>query len=437
MLQIIENDSEGVLDVKVLWLVNIPTQEASELMNDTPSPFGGWFNSTSKLVAESDDIELSIAFPKPKLNNVRTFSGQRIRYFAFPAPQRPSGKERKDNVSLARILEEANPDLVHIFGTEFPQSNTMARLCKEKLVRCVIQIQGLVSVIAKHYSAGLSERVQRRSTFRNIVLRDNIKQQQKLFASRGKLEIEALRSVKHIIGHTTWDKACSEQINPEAIYYHCNETLRGEFYNHQWSLDNCEKHSIFVSQAQYPVKGLHHVLEALGIVLKRFPDARLYVAGKDRTRNRSLRERLEMSYYGKYLVKKIREYGLADNVRFTGILDEKQMCQQYLKANVFVSASSIENESNSLSEAKILGVPCVASYVGGVTDRLTDKQDGFFYQFDAPYMLAHYICEVFGDDRLAARFSANARRHALEIHDRYRNLSRLLEIYSEIYMCKS
>lgn len=423
--------------MKILWLVNIPTEEASKLMNDTPSPFGGWFNSTSKLVAESSDIELSIAFPKPKINGVLTLNGQRIKYFAFPAPRRPSGKERKDIGSLARILEEANPDIVHIFGTELPHSNAMARLCKEKRVRCVIQIQGLVSVIAKHYSSGLSERVQRRSTFRNIILRDNIKRQQKLFASRGELEIEAIGSVKHIIGRTTWDKACSKQINPEATYYHCNETLRAEFYNHQWSIDNCERHSIFVSQASYPVKGLHQVLEAMPIVLKKFPDTKLYVAGKDKTKAASFRDRLEMPYYGKYLRKLIMKYGLENNVLFTGILDEKKMCQRYLEANVFVSASSIENESNSLSEAKILGVPCVASYVGGVTDRLIDNQDGFFYQFDAPYMLAHYICEIFSDNSLAAKFSENARKHALETHDRDKNLARLLEIYSEIYTCQS
>jgi len=423
--------------MKILWLVNIPTQEASELMNDTPSPFGGWFNSTSKLVAESYDIELSIAFPKPKLNNVRTFNGQLIKYFAFPAAQRPSGKERKDIGKLARILEKANPDLVHIFGTEFPHSNAMARLCKEKLVRCVIQIQGLVSVIAKHYSAGLSEIVQRRSTFRNIVLRDNIKQQQKLFASRGKLEVEALRSVKHIIGRTTWDKACSEQINPEATYYHCNETLREEFYNHQWSIDNCERHSVFVSQASYPVKGLHQVLEAMPIILKKSPDTKLYVAGKDKTKATSFRERLEMPYYGKYLRKVILKYGLENNVQFTGILDEKKMCQRYLQSHIFVCPSSIENSPNSLGEAMILGVPSIASYVGGIPDLLVHNQEGYLYQFDAPYMLAHYICEIFSNDRLAIEFSENARKHALEIHDRNRNLSRLLEIYSEIYTCKS
>lgn len=423
--------------MKILWLVNIPTEEASELMNDTPSPFGGWFKSISKFVADSNGIELSIAFPKAKLNDILILNGQQIRYFVFPAPRRPSGKERKDIGSLARILEEANPDIVHIFGTELPHSSAMARLCNEKGLSCIIQIQGLVSVIAKHYSAGLSERVQKRSTFRNFVLRDNIKQQQKLFAALGKLEVEALRSVKHIIGRTTWDKACSKQINPEATYYHCNETLRGEFYNHQWSIDNCERHSIFASQASYPVKGLHQVLEAMPVVLEKFPDTKLYVAGKDKTKATSFRDRLEMPYYGKYLRKLIMKYGLENNVLFTGILDEKKMCQRYLKANVFVSASSVENESNSLSEAKILGVPCVASYVGGVTDRLIDKQDGFFYQFDAPYMLAHYICEIFSDDSLAVKFSENARKHALETHDRDRNLARLLEIYSEIYTRKS
>jgi len=423
--------------MKILWLVNIPTQEASELMNDTPSPFGGWFNSTSKLVAESDDIELSIAFPKPKLNNVLTLNGQRIKYFAFPAPQRPSGKERKDNGSLARILEEAKPDLVHIFGTELPHSNAMARLCNEKRVKCIIQIQGLVSVIANHYSAGLSERVQKRSTFRNIILRDNIRQQQRLFASRGKLEIEAIGSVKHIIGRTTFDKACSTQINPEASYYHCNETLREEFYNHLWSIDSCERHSIFVSQASYPIKGLHQVLEAMPIILKKFPDTKLYVAGKDKTKATSFRDRLEMPYYGKYLRKIILKYGLENNVQFTGILDEKKMCQRYLQSHIFVCPSSIENSPNSLGEAMIFGVPSIASYVGGIPDLLVHNQEGYLYQFDAPYMLAHYVCEIFSNDRLAIEFSENARKHALETHDRDKNLSRLLEIYSEIYTCKS
>ena len=42
----------------------------------------------------------------------------------------------------------------------------------------------------------------------------------------------------------------------------------------------------------------------------------------------------------------------------------------------------------------------MASYVGGVTDKIEHGKDGFFYQHDAPYMLAHYVCEIFSSDDL-------------------------------------
>ena len=80
----------------------------------------------------------------------------------------------------------------------------------------------------------------------------------------------------------------------------------------------------------------------------------------------------------------------------------------------------------------MLGVPSVASYVGGIPDMLKDKEEGFLYQHDAPYMLTHYICEVFKSEELALKFSNNAREHALKTHDKDENTRRLIEIYNEI-----
>ena len=50
--------------MKVLWVTNIPLPEASELMKEKVNPFGGWLVNTSYYLAERNDIELSIAFPK-------------------------------------------------------------------------------------------------------------------------------------------------------------------------------------------------------------------------------------------------------------------------------------------------------------------------------------------------------------------------------------
>lgn len=406
--------------------------EVSELMNQSPSPFGGWLINTSKALSLQEHIELSIAFPKVHFKKVKQLRGSKINYFVFPPIKMNDEELVHNNIDLKNILKEVQPDLVHIFGTEFAHSLAMINVCRGLGIETVINIQGLVSIIAKHYTANLPVKIQHRFTFRDFIKQNNIRQQQKEFERRGLIEIEAIQKTNHIIGRTTWDQACSSQINPHATYHFCNETLREEFYKHKWRLEKCERYSIFMSQAAYPIKGLHYMLEALPLVIRKYPETKLYIAGPDITASSSIKERLKKTSYSKYIAELIKKYNLKDNVFFTGLLNEKQMCERYLKSNVFVCPSSIENSPNSLGEAMILGVPCVASDVGGVSDLIVNKVEGFVYQADAPYMLAYYIGEVFGNDELALYFSGNARNRALKTHDYVTNTNCLIEIYETI-----
>lgn len=418
--------------MKILWLVNIPLPEVCKLMGEQPSPFGGWLINASKYLAAQDNITLSIAFPKLKSKDVTELNGEKIDYFTFPHLDSNNHKLINDNSYLKKIVKKVQPNIVHIFGTEFPHSLAMVNVCRELGIETVINIQGLVSIIAKHYTSNLPLNIQKRFSFRDFIKQNNILQQKKVFEQRGLIEVEAIQKTNHIIGRTTWDKACTSQINPNAIYHFCNETLREAFYKNKWSLENCERNSIFISQAAYPIKGLHYMLEALPLIIQQFPDTKLYIAGPDITASKNLKDKFKKTSYAKYITMLINKYHLTNHVFFTGLLDEKKMCEKFLKTHVFVSPSTIENESNSLSEAKILGVPCVTSYVGGVIDRVENKYDGFLYQADAPYMLAHYVCELFGNDVLANTFSKNTRKKGLRTHDQNNNVTMLLEIYHEI-----
>jgi len=418
--------------MNIIWVTNIALPEASLLMNEKPTPFGGWFVSTAARLADEDSIELSIAFPKNGLRTVQILKGEKINYYAFPLLKEKDIRSNKKNLYLEKILDKAKSGIVHIFGTEYAHTLAMVDVCQKKNINTIISIQGLVSIIARHYMAGLPAKIQNRFTVRDFIRQDNLKQQQSKFIKCGIFEIEALQKIKHIIGRTTWDQACTYQINPVSKYYFCNETLRDEFYKHTWDIEKCEKHSIFVSQGSYPIKGLHFMLEAMPLILKRFPDTKLYVGGQEIIKFDTLKEKLKISSYGKYIKELIRRYNLGKSVVFTGILDEQQMCERYLKSHVFVCPSSIENSPNSLGEAMILGVPCVASGVGGVIDLLTHKEEGFVYQTDAPYLLTHYVCEIFSSDDLALEFSKKARKHAMKTYDVQTNLNTLLSIYEQI-----
>ncbi len=98
----------------------------------------------------------------------------------------------------------------------------------------------------------------------------------------------------HILGRTRFDKDYINSINKECKYYHVNETLRKSFYNEVWKLEECNRHEIFLSQGNYPLKGAHTAIEAVGILKDRYPDIKLYIAGDKITGFESIKEKLKI-----------------------------------------------------------------------------------------------------------------------------------------------
>ena len=164
---------------------------------------------------------------------------------------------------------------------------------------------------------------------------------------------------------------------------------------------------------------------ALAILKKVYPDVKLYVGGLDMV-NRGWK----ISSYGKYIKELTDKYDLSDNIQFTGMLNEEKMCEQYLRANVFVSASSVENSCNSLCEAMILGVPSVSSDVGGVKSLYKHEEDGYIYPYDEPYMLAYYIKQIF--ENKSTEMTERARKKACQTHNQDNNLKVLTDIYEKM-----
>lgn len=282
-----------------------------------------------------------------------------------------------------------------------------------------------------HYTDGLPVNIIKRKTIRDFLRNDSIHNTQIKFYQRSLIENRVLQDLKYVIGRTEFDYAITSLINPNIRYYHCDEILREAFYNQKWDISNCRKRSIFVSQSNYPIKGFHIMLKALRCIIKRFPDAVLYTTGDD-PRNTNIRSIIKQNSYQRYVVSLIKKYGLSSNVVFLGTLSETEMCDQYLKSNVFVLSSTIENSPNSLGEAMMLGVPSISSDVGGVKDFITHNNDGFIYQCEAYYMLAYYIMKIFEDDNLANKFSVNAMEKAHKMYDREKIKCDVLNIYNDI-----
>lgn len=414
--------------MKVLWITNILFPEAEQLLTGSGElkTSGGWMLGSANALLQNMKIKLTVASVSAKVNKLTKLEGHKILYYILPM-----GKGNQDfNMDYCKywvqVKDMVKPDVVHIHGTEFSHGLAYMKACGCNNV--VISIQGLTSACFHYYHYGITKK----EIYLNITLRDivrgSILKDQKKFKQRAAYEIEMIKNAKHIIGRTSWDKSRIWAINPNAEYHFCNEILRLDFYDgSKWIYEKCDKHSIFISQAGYPIKGLHQVLKAMPFILRLFPDTQIRVAGEDITKSSNLSEKFRISGYGKLIKKMIEEKKLDGKVTFTGYLNGEQMKQEYLRANVFICPSTIENSPNSLCEAQILGTPCIASYVGGVMDMMKGNEDNL-YRFEEVEMLAKKVCRVFINERN----QIDIRDIAVQRHDPVKNSEQLYSIYKSI-----
>ena len=291
-----------------------------------------------------------------------------------------------------------------------------------------------------------------RSTFRDFLRRQNIKKEQAIMQKRAEAEREALALTRSFIGRTEMDRAVLEMYSQSAAYYRCNDVLRDSFYEGEWSYEGCEKRRIFICQYYYPLKGFHYLLEAAAILKKKYPDLRIAAAGYNPITKPLPQKELKDSSYIRYIKSLISRLELSGNISLLGELGEREIREEYLKANVFVLPSTIENSPNSLGEAMLLGMPCVTANVGGIPSIFDAGRDGIMYtgtgcsenSFDRDYYkgtdslygiannLANAVTKMWSSEIKEAEYCKNARVHALIDHDRKANYEQTLKVYEEI-----
>ncbi len=416
--------------MKVLWVCNQPLRGAVDSSGKTKTFGGGWLDEEAAALMNEGDIEIVACFADRSASSlIRTENGKLIHY-AVPRKKRSLFKyDPSMEKYFDEIVERENPDFCHIHGTE--NANALSLIRKHPEFTYIVSLQGIVSYISLHERAGVPKRFRKNLTLRSVIARNGTDSLAKRHESYSPLEREIFASADFFLGRTEWDRACAFLNNRRAKYVYNPRLLRSPFYDAEWSLDSCDRHTVFVSQSSTALKGVHFVLKALSIVKEYYPDARLVIAGAPLDLSGGVKNLVGGNSYQQYLSYLIKKHGLADSVSFTGKLDAEKMAEQLKKTHVFVSPSSIDNSPNSLGEAMMVGTPCIASFVGGVPDMLDHKVDGFLYPYDEYYILAYDILKIFGDDELARSFSENAHKHARITHDR-RNSDSVIGLYREI-----
>jgi glycosyltransferase involved in cell wall biosynthesis len=234
------------------------------------------------------------------------------------------------------------------------------------------------------------------------------------------MELEILRGTQWFTGQTDWDRAHVWSQNPRALYLRVGRVLRPEFYRGRWSVDTCQRHTIIFTNAGTPYRDVDTLLDAVEILQPSFPDIKLrlcgYVGGR--------------WGYQRFIARKLRRMG--PKIERLGYLAAGQLHQALLDSHVFAICSHIENESISMCEAMLLGLPCVASYAGGMPTTVSAGRGGLLFPPGDAALLADCIRRVFEDDGFASSLGQAAREEARVRHDPQRVVQEQMDAYKMI-----
>jgi glycosyltransferase involved in cell wall biosynthesis len=172
-------------------------------------------------------------------------------------------------------------------------------------------------------------------------------------------------------------------VDTERFRYHLRRPLRPVFLANR----NLE-----------PLYNVGCVLRAFALVQKRFPDARLTVAGDG-----SERQKLERLASELNLV----------NATFIGRVAPEQIHELYDVHDVYLNGSDIDNMPGSLIEAFAAGLPVVTTDAGGIPYIVTNEETGLMVARGDHEAMALAVIRLLEDQRLATHVAEQAHRACL------------------------
>jgi glycosyltransferase involved in cell wall biosynthesis len=414
--------------MKVLWFSNTPANGIRHF--DHESLQGGWLQSLDELIQEK--IELHVAFYYP--GHFTSFIYGKTVYHPISRKNwklsaiRNSllGKVifKEDLDFYTEIIEKVQPDLIHIHGTE----NPFGYILRNVKIPSVISIQGIISVYVHKYSIAFEDIYLNtnsntiRDGLKHYLLNKNFLKAKKGFVEMQKREVAILANATHLLGRTSWDRRVMNVLAPQARYYHSDELLRSSFYKHEWQCrDIANRFIIFTTNDNNPYKGFETVCETILLLNHLQFDFEWRVAGITSS-----------DLIVKIIEKKLGINFPIKNLTLLGKQPEKVILQNLLDAHLYIMPSHIENSPNNLCEAMVLGLPCLATFAGGTDSILEHNVAGILVQDGDPWSMAGAIREIKDNYELAIERGKKAREIALHRHDRSKNVTHLLGIYTSI-----
>lgn len=410
--------------MKVLWYeITVPAQYV-----DSTIPIAGWQDSLQTIVSQHYEIDLYIAFEGktgmqvkkdknvtyiPLIPKMSLWGSRVLRFY------NQKYVESRLLPCLLDVVRDIRPDVIHVFGTEWGLGS-IANLTKTPVV---IHMMGCVApyvnaILPPNYSILDSIK----SAILNPVRLYHIIRGIHYNKTWISFEKGNFSSVKNYMGRTAWDKAMCELFHSGCNYYYCSEALRPSFIENQvnWVKPNNAKVQLLTIGCTTHWKGLDTLLKTANILKMKGFSFEWKVAGK-------MPDALKCE-----IEKKENLTFLDSNIDLLGYVGSNDLVSLLLSTNIYVHTAYIDNSPNTVCEAQYLGLPIIATYVGGIPSLIENNIEGLLVPANDPYRLAYEIEILSMDEDRQLLYSELSRKRARERHNPQKIYSDLLLCYNSI-----
>lgn len=298
-----------------------------------------------------------------------------------------------DFVSVARILRQLKPDLVHLH-TQHHYAFAAASLH--------------LPFVLHSWGAEVLE-LSDMSVFRQILA--------KYAATRAeKIVVDA------VVMRTVWTSMGIPQGKVEVIPFGVDLKLFGpniEAKTTRKELDIGDNEITVVSTRPFfPHYDIECLIRAVPLVVERFSNVKFLVKGTGP---------LEASI--RRLAKRLK---IDDVVRFVGPVRYREVPRYLAAADIYVSTSFTDSTSVSLLEAMACALPVVTTDIAGNREWIRNGFNGLLYPSSDHRSLAERIVELIEDQELRRQFGTKSRRIVVERASWDKCVSRMEAIYDDL-----
>ena len=420
--------------MKVLWITSSDTFYYSDGTSKNNSYNGvGWVASQQLHMMRNGACELAIMF----LTSDKSAKNKEIEGVKYYPIIHSPGRLKKlwgyyhpesmdvyvsSSLQVAEAIVDFCPDLIHVFGLECPLSDIIT----DTKVPCIVHLQGILSACMTSFfppAIGISETKKYGSLIRERILRNGFVHAYNMMKKGAIRERRLFLKYSNFLGRTDWDHAITKMYSrADSNYYHVDEILRPEFYNAECTAprDNIDCINIVSTISPTLYKGLDQILRTAEELSYHGIRFQWTVIGVE-----------ENSEYCRLICKVLGMH--PDNrVKLIGCKSASEIVSIFQDTDIYFHPSYIDNSPNSICEAQMLGIPVIATNVGGVSSIVDNGKSGFLVPANEPHIAASHLIELSRNFYLRQSLSRSGRDCAVRRNNPQKIINEILNIYNRL-----